>query len=539
MDAKPRSRKYLFLAIFLSASLLLTTAASTVLMAQKISGHQVLNGDVYDYDITTTSSYTVFMSDPVTDHVMELYSVPTWGGNRTLLSPGMTEMRGVLGFRLSPDGTKVVYWVGFGEEEERAEAIYVVPVAGGTPINLTGQIVAGLYLEGEPGIAISADSQWLFFTLGDLAAEHVLYRVPLSGIADPEPISPTDEDCLEVKFAPMPSDHGVVYARTKLGLVGSELVYVNPSGVSLTLTTISGVFGEGGITPDGQWVLYIEDLYGVSGDDLFAVSLDGLTKNQLNDPLVMGGDVVDFQISTDNSAVVYRADQDVNDVFEIYTVEFEHGWVYDLIPSMVAGGDVIDYELIYYENKAIGVAYRADQLVDEKIDLGSVSMNGATSYLLNPGMPNTGDVTDFKVSTNGIAVVFIADYIDDQRIIWINTVIGDNLNPIGWQTEDGTPLWPTYSDVEEFSLAPNDSFIAFIANLDQQFVDDLYIVQYTDLFTRKKISGPMENPRHVDSFLITPNSQGVVYRADQDTDHVWELYSVFYRFVQYMPVIAR
>jgi len=537
MDAKPRSRKYLFLAIFLSTSLLLTTAASTVLMAQKISGPQVLNGDVYDYGITTTSSYTVFMSDPVTDHVMELYSVPTWGGNRNLLSPGMTTMRGVLGFRLSPDGTKVVYWVGFGEDELRAEAIYVVSIVGGTATDLTGDIESGLYLE---GIEISADSEWLFYTLGDHAHRHVLYRVPLDASAEPSAKSPTDEDCLELKFQAMPSGHGVVYARTKLALGGTELVHVADTGVPTLLVTISGILGQGEVTPNGTRVIYIEDEYSVEGDDLFSVPIAGGAPTKLNDPLVLGGNVVDFKISDDNGSVIYRADQDVNEVFEIYTVELEHGNVFPLISSMVAGGDVLDdYELIYYENKAVGVAYRADQLVDEKIDLGVVTINGATSYLLNPGMPNTGDVEDFKVSANGIAVVFIADYMDNQNFLWINTVIGDDLTWIGWQNEDGTPLWPTFSDVDEFSLAPNDSFIAFIANLDQQFVDDLYVIEYTDLYTRKKISGPMDNPRHVDSFLITPNSQGVVYRANQDNTDTWELYSVFYRFVQYMPVIAR
>lgn len=538
MTTKHRSRKYLCISMLVSASLLLTAASSPILMAQKISGPQVLDGDVYDYAINATSQYTVFMSDPVTDHIMELYSVPTWGGERILLSPGMTEERGVLDFIISPDGTKVVFWVGFGEDEDRAEAIYVVPIAAGTPINLTMAITPGMNLE---GIEISADNLWLFYVLGnDATNEHVLYRVNLSGAIAPVAVSPTTLDCVDLQFKAMPTDHGVMYARSRTGLTGTDLVYVDPSWVTDVLVTVNGTIVDGAITPDGTRAIFIEDEYSLGEDDLVSVLIADGTRTVLNEPLVAGGNVVDFKISKDNGEVVYRADQDVNDVFEIYTVEFEHGWVYDLIPSMVAGGDVVDYELVYYENKAIGVAYLADQLVDEKFDLGVVAMNAGVSYHLSAGMIANGDVTAFEVSPNGIAVVFVADYfLDGVYNLMISTVVGSDLAPIGIKKEDGTVDWPSYSDVVEFSIAPNSSAVTFIANLDQQFVEDLYVVQYSDVFTRRKISAPMDNPSHVESYLITPNSQGVVYRANQDDWETWELYSVFYRFPQYMPILFR
>jgi len=77
MTTRQRSPKYFWLTVLVSASLLLIAAAAPILMALKISPPPVLEGDVYDYDINSTSQYTVFMSDPLIDHVMELYSVPT------------------------------------------------------------------------------------------------------------------------------------------------------------------------------------------------------------------------------------------------------------------------------------------------------------------------------------------------------------------------------------------------------------------------------------------------------------------------------
>ncbi len=520
------------------AILVVTTAANPILMALKISGPLVTDGDVNEYEVNATSRYTVFVADANTDLVSELFSVLTWGGERILLSPGMAPMRSVVDFILSPDGTTAVFWVGFSEDVGRAEAIFAVPVAGGTAIDLTGAIGTGLYLE---AIAISADSQWLFYTLGDKANEHVLYRVPMNGSSAPETISPTSTGCQEMKFAAMPISHGVVYARTKLGLAGSELVYVNPSGVPLTLRTITGVFREGAISPDGNWVMYIEDIYGMPGDDIYANNLDGITLIQLNDPLVMNGDVVNFKISDDSEVVVYKADQDIDDQFEIYTVRLDTFDVYPLISSMVAGGDVLDYELVYLANKVVGVVYRADQLVDEKIDLGSVEIDGTPAYHLSPGLPANGDVTEFKISPNGLAVVFRADYLDEVYNLWVNVIIGSDLHPIGIYNEDGTPEWPSFSDVEEFSMAPNSSYVVFIANLDEQFTNELYIsgIPPGSWLDRQKINAPLVEDGNVGSYLITPNSQGVVYRANQDTWEDWELYSVLNRFVQYMPIIAR
>ena len=56
-------------------------------------------------------------------------------------------------------------------------------------------------------------------------------------------------------------------------------------------------------------------------NDVFELYLAG-SSIKLNPPLSQRKNVLDFQITPDNTAVVYRADQDTNDVFELYRVEF-------------------------------------------------------------------------------------------------------------------------------------------------------------------------------------------------------------------------
>ena len=54
-----------------------------------------------------------------------------------------------------------------------------------------------------------------------------------------------------------------------------------------------------------------------------------------------------------------------------------------------------------------------------------------------------------------------------------------------------------------------------------------------------RINPPLVAGGRVGPFVISPDSKGVIYQAEQDTDEVYEIYSVFDRFLIYLPVIVR
>ena len=224
-----------------------------------------------------------------------------------MLSGEVTDMHTVMDFVLSPDSTTAVYWVGFSEAGNHPDAIYAVPVAGGPPIDITGSVAEGWELY---EIQISADSDWLFYSLINLVqGKRILYRVPLDGSAEPSALSP-DVPCQSLKFVLMPTGHGVVYARVKAALSGSELVHVNDAGIARTLVEIAGTFKDGRISPDGLGVLYVKDLHAVSNDQLIAVNIANPTiVKVISGSLGPTADVVDFKISTDSKVVVFKADR--------------------------------------------------------------------------------------------------------------------------------------------------------------------------------------------------------------------------------------
>lgn len=70
-------------------------------------------------------------------------------------------------------------------------------------------------------------------------------------------------------------------------------------------------------------VVYNADQETAGVDELFIVPIGGGAVTKLNDPLVSGGDVSSFQLSSGSRTVLYRADQDTDEVGELYSVSLE------------------------------------------------------------------------------------------------------------------------------------------------------------------------------------------------------------------------
>ena len=131
-------------------------------------------------------------------------------------------------------------------------------------------------------------------------------------------------------------------------------------------------------------------------------------RQQLNENRALVGDVHDYQISPDGSTVVYRADQDTENVSELYSVSIGGGAITKLNGALAAGGDVTSGFQVSPDGST--VVYRADQDTDNVYELYSVSIGGGATTKLNGALPAGGDVgSGYQVSPDGSTVVYRAD----------------------------------------------------------------------------------------------------------------------------------
>ncbi|MDP7496967.1 MAG: hypothetical protein QGI77_11060, partial [Roseibacillus sp.] len=85
------------------------------------------------------------------------------------------------------------------------------------------------------------------------------------------------------------------------------------------------------------------------------------------------GNVQDFEISADSTTVVYRADQDDDEIYEIYGAPIYGGPSTKLNSGLVPGGDVSDFQI---SEDSSTVVYVADQDDNGVTELYSVATGG-------------------------------------------------------------------------------------------------------------------------------------------------------------------
>lgn len=273
--------------------------------------------------ISSDSSYVVYRKN--TGSRFELFSVPTFGGSVIQLNGDLVDGRYVRsGFKITPDSVYVVYMA--DETVENMTLLYRAPIhTSGASMPLIFTMVADPEKD-VSSFKISRDSQWVVFS-GDLLVDnrYDLFSVSING--------------------------GTIYRLNKEMIPDGD---VKANGYA--------------ITPDSRGVVVIMDYFENDVDELFAVNIYGTVGVRLNTELHGERDVKDFKITNNSLGVVYRADQEVNDVINLYAIPITAVIPpIRLNPSLVLDGDVGYLYQITPDDR--GVVYIADQDEDEVYEL--------------------------------------------------------------------------------------------------------------------------------------------------------------------------
>jgi Tol biopolymer transport system component len=299
----------------------------------RISRPLATGGNVTGFQVDPTGKFAVFIADALLDDRFELFSVRLDG------SPGPTRLSGVLpvggdvtDFRISPAGGRVVYRA--DQVSDQRFDLFSVPIGGAPPAlgGLGGERRFGpvtVRLSGQPANravqpdwVISPDgSQVVYRANQDALADFELFRAPLDGSAPPVQLS-----------APLVAG-------------GDVLAFA--------------------LAPDQSLVVYLADQRVDDVDELFSVSFGGGSAVAL-DLMPAAGDVSAFRISPDSSDVVYLADRDTDGVPELFRASADaSGAPVKVNPSLPAGR-AVEADFIALD---LGTVYRADQVLDDVIEL--------------------------------------------------------------------------------------------------------------------------------------------------------------------------
>ncbi|MEO6027268.1 MAG: hypothetical protein ABIR79_10425 [Candidatus Binatia bacterium] len=320
-----------------------------------------------------------------------------------------------LSYKVAPDGATIVVEV--ERDSDGGRDLYSVPIAGGTPVLLAHDTVDSA-ITANQHFLITADGTRVVFTAKPGSVME-LWGVPIGGPADAAvKLSPDGESALG-GFHVTPDSQRVVYRKFP-GALPIELFSVPILGgpsqkLNNTLPPGGNVFVGLAISPDSSRVAFIATDGTLA---LFTAPVDGSAPAvKVSKAFPSGGGIEPlddfspvFAFSPDSSRLVYRADQDTNDVLELYSVPAAGG----VLPTKLNGvlpafGDVLGSRFTPDGSKVVFTVFVAPAMVSlHQREIFVVPTLGGTATRLNPPPPSSDyyQVLASQITPDGAHVVF-------------------------------------------------------------------------------------------------------------------------------------
>mgnify|MGYP001127097938 CR=1 FL=1 len=522
-------RRYLLflgLVFALSLTLHLTGVVYAVLQNHKLSGVNPLEGEVLYFTISPDGRYTVFVGDLIERGKYDLFSVTTTGGERVTLSDDLPSDCDVYRYFVSPNSEIVVFSAVTSTRETCG--LFSIPIAGGTPIELhpreTGFVLRDINITFN-------NENVIYIVEQDIdPAQSTIYRVPIGG-GDSDLLSYVCEGELDYQITP-DSLHVVFRYYSTTGV--SQLKRSTMDGAQEELLFSDNHISRFTVSPDGAYIIYLEKI-GL-WNELFSIPIGGGHPKGLNGELVAGGEVIDYKVAPNSEYVVYKADETTIDQNLLYQAPVDGSTTgTQLIPPVMVDPNE-NVSSFFISPNSQWVVYKGDFRENERFELFSISMTDGVNYPLTSLIIPNGDVGVYQITPNSLGVVFIADRLTDE----VNELFGVFINGTGIRPLNDT--LPDGGEVNCFKISPNSLGVIYCADQDEYGVSNLYAIptlRTPGVMPLKVNPDLILGGDVVCAFEITPDNKGVIYIADQEDDHVMELFVTYDYYVAFIPMVVK
>lgn len=424
----------------------------------------------------------------------------------------------IAGFQVALDGTDRVVFLADVVLDDEFDAL-TVPQDGSAPPTLFDiNRIPGRFLNAFPQIASATERAVIIGDFETLDVDEIFSVTTATGGGPLTKLNSTLVNDGDIRsFSISPDDNTVVYLADqdvdrreelyRVPINGGEVLKLNGP-----LQTTRSVERDFEITSDSEHVIFrAEEISFVR--DLFSAELESGNRVQLNENADNRGTVSEFQVSPDGTTVVYQANQETDNRFELFRVPVAGG-----TPIKVNGpeveSDVREYAIspdsslvVYLISRASGNTFVAE--------LWAAPLAGGTPFHLTSAI-SINSVRGFEFTPDGSLVVFDAEF-DSSREIMTVPISGGTVNRIS-----GNPAQIGFAS--EFAISPDGQRVAYRA-LGSDGTTSLRTTTIAGAMDRS-LTGTSVVNGGIRDFEITPDSLQLVFTGDFLTDGQQELFAV-------------
>jgi len=273
------------------------------------------------------------------------------------------------------------------------------------------------------------------------------------------------------------------------------------------------------VSPDNKYVMYV-----TRDNVLYAACTDGSAITRVS-PGLVSTSAEGFKWSPLSTHIAYRSDPEVDTKYELYVFELTTGTTTKVSGELPAGGDVdgqvsINGRTVFFQWAPDGTAlvYTADQEVNNDFEMYVSSVDGSTNVNISEGVHGASHYfrPDFIWSPDSNYIAFRVAFGASIRL-YVAARDGLSINDLSGELVTGGGVTSNLGN--EFSgqimqWAPDSSRIAYVADKETNDIFELYTNTPDGLNDMKISSLPMGgNGASLPAW--SPDSTRVLYRADQ------------------------
>jgi len=373
--------------------------------SEKLSGGMTAGGNVIEANFfwSSDSHYIAYRADQFTDETFELFVSDADGSNNSRVSIPLTPGGGVLGnFAWSVDSEHIAYLAeaaAIGVHE-----LFVVEFDGANNTRVSGPLVSdGTVLD----FAWSPDGSALAYRAEQLTDEFIeLFRVRPDG-TDNSFVSALPSFGGVSEYAWSPDSEAIAYLADQLIDEQIELFVTGPSGTVNRRVSgemiASGNVQEFTWSPNSDSLAYRADQNTDGQFELFTSSADGLDNNHVSGLLAAGGNVQsDWLWSGDGDWLAYRAQQRFPSKIELFSALPDSSANILISSNVVDGGNVKapEGDTFQWTRDSTRIVYAADQDEDQTFELYVAAADGGLANTrLSGALTTQGDVVNFSLTS--------------------------------------------------------------------------------------------------------------------------------------------